>query len=128
MSDRETALRNLSVGDIFHARSPNGASLVCLVTRIDEDTIHARRIHTQDDLLFNRRTGIKSSGAPSRIDCIAPFPPDIHQIFLAMDQKHRVNTELWHQGVEPTLEQRRLTPDQSRANRFVDAHVATHLI
>ena len=59
MADRETGLRNLAVGDIFHARSQNGASLVCLVTGVDDSTIYARRIHTQDDVLFDRGTGFE---------------------------------------------------------------------
>ncbi|HEU0218317.1 MAG TPA: hypothetical protein VFQ90_16810 [Stellaceae bacterium] len=128
MSDRETALQNLSVGDIFHARSPGGASLVCLVTRVDDASIHARRIHSQDDLQFDRRTGIKLAGPPSKIDCVAPFPPDIHRVFVEMDRKHQELAALLDQGVEPELDRRRLTPDESRANRFVDEHVAANPI
>lgn len=128
MNDREAALRSLSVGDIFHARSPSGASLVCLVTGVDEYNIRARRIHSQDDLQFDRRTGVKSAGAFSRIDCVAAFPPDIYSIFIAMDRKYRECAALLDQGIEPELERRRLTPEESRANRFVDEHVAANPI
>ena len=64
MTDRETALRSLAMGDIFHGRSPNGASLVCLITSVNDSTIYARRITTQDDLKFDRRTGIELGDVP----------------------------------------------------------------
>ena len=77
MADRATALQSLAVGDIFHAQSSNGASLVCLITAVDNGTIYARRIHTQDDVQFDRSTGFEVGKPHTRIDCIAPFPPDI---------------------------------------------------
>jgi hypothetical protein len=128
MSDRATALRKLAVRDIFHARSPNGASMVCLVTAVDEGTIHARRIHTQDDLQFDRFTGIKLGSVPSRIDCVARLPTDIHELFVEMDRKHQELAALLRAGIEPDLERRRLTPDESRANRFIKPHVAANPI
>ena len=43
MTDRASALRKLAVGDIFHARNPQtNASLVCIVTAVDEATIYAK--------------------------------------------------------------------------------------
>jgi hypothetical protein len=73
--DRETALRNLSVGDIFHARGSGPASLVCLVTAVDDGTIYARRIHTQDDLQFDRTTGVQLGKVHTKIDCVRRFRP-----------------------------------------------------
>jgi hypothetical protein len=128
LSDRATALQNLWVGDIFHARSPNGTSMVCLVTEVDEGTIHARRIHTQDELQFDRLTGIKFGSVPSRIDCVARLPTDIHELFVEMDRKHRELAALLRKGITPDLERRRLTPDESRANGFIKAHVAANPI
>jgi hypothetical protein len=128
MSDRETRLRNLAAGDIFHARSPNGASMICVVTEVTENTVHARRVHTQDDLLFDRRTGVKLAGVRSRIDCVAPFPPDIHRIFHEMDKKYATFKELHHAGVELDPRQSELTPEESRANRSIKAHVAANPI
>ena len=89
MPDRETALRNLAVGDIFHAWSSNGASLVCLVTALDDDTIYARRIHTQDDERFDRNTGFEVGKVHTKIDCVTPLPPDIHSIFVGMDRRYQ---------------------------------------
>lgn len=128
MADRESALRNLAVGDIFHARSPNGASLVCLVTAIDDGTIYARRIHTQDDEQFDRKTGVECGKGNAKIDCITPFPSDIHNIFLEMDQKHRELTDLFRKGVEVDPERCKMTPDEKRANLFINQHVAANPI
>jgi hypothetical protein len=128
MTDRESMLRQLSVGDIFHARSRNGASLVCLVKAVDDGAIHARRIHTQDDVVFDRRTGFEVGKSHTKIDCIAPFPPDIHDIFLEVDRKHRELTALVRQGVELTLDQTKMTSDEKRANLSIDQHVANNPI
>ncbi|MGA8399308.1 MAG: hypothetical protein WB697_05425 [Stellaceae bacterium] len=128
MTDRESSLRKLAVGDIFHARSPNGASLVCLVTSVDDRTIYARRIHTQDDVRFDRTTGLRMPSARTRIDCVAPFPPDLHNIFLEVDRKHRELTDLTRQGVELTLDQTRMTDDEKRANLSINQHVADNPI
>jgi hypothetical protein len=128
MTDRENALRKLAVRDIFHARSPDGASLVCLVTSVDDGTIYARRIHTQDDVRFDRTTGLRMPSARTRIDCVTPFPPEIHDIFLEMDRKYGGLTALTGQGVELTLDQTRMTSDEKRANLSINAHVAANLI
>jgi hypothetical protein len=129
MTDRADALRKLVVGDIFHARNPETrASLVCLVTGLDDGTIYARRIHTQDDVRFDRSTGLRLGKGPTVIDCVTPFPPDIHEIFLGMDRKHRQNTELFRKGIEPDPEQRKLTAEERRANLTINQHVADNLI
>jgi hypothetical protein len=127
-ADRKTALRNLAVGDIFHARSSNGASLVCLVTAIDDDAIYARRIHTQDDERFDRNTGFEIGKSHTKIDCVAPFPPDIHNIFLEMDRKYQELMALVRQGVELTLAQTKMTADEKRASLFIGEHVAANPI
>jgi hypothetical protein len=126
--DRETALRNLAVGDIFHARSRNGASLVCLVTALDGGTIYARRIHTQDDEQFDRKTGFEVGKQHTRIDCVTPFPPDIQNIFLAMDQKYQELMALVRQGIDLTLDQTKMTADEKRASLAIDQHVAANSI
>lgn len=128
MTDRRTALRNLSVGDIFHGRSPNGASLVCLVTALTDSTIYARRIPTQDDLEFDRNTGIDREDMQSRIDCVAPFPPDIHDTFMELDRKYQKFGKMRRRGVEPDLEQYKLTPEEHRALLFIDEHLSANPI
>ena|SRR5579863_985963 len=128
MTDRTSALRNLAAGDIFHARSPNGASLVCLVTAVDDGTIYARRIHTQDDVRFDRTTGLRTPSGRTRIDCVTPFPPDIHNVFLGLDRKHREHTELFRRGMEPDPEQRKLTTEERHANLSINPHVSANPI
>ena len=94
MIDRDGALRNLVVADIFHAESPNGASLICLVTEIDETTIYARTVTTQRQYFFDRRTGLGGAGGDQvvcAIDSIEPLPVEIHNAILGIDRKFRLN-------------------------------------
>ncbi len=129
MADREAALRTLAVGDIFHGRSPNGASLVCLVTAVSETTIVARRIPTQEEgLEFDRRTGVKLGTANTRIDCVAPLPPEVKDVLLARDQKGRRLAAMWRNGIKPGLDQYRLTEADLRASRLFREHVAANPI
>lgn len=128
MADREMALRSLAVGDIFHGRSPNGASLVCLVTAVTKSTIRARRITTQDDMEFDRQTGFELGEVRSRIDCVVPFPPDIHDVFLELDRKYQAFQEMDRNGIEPDADQIRLTAAEKRALLFIDEHVASNPI
>jgi hypothetical protein len=94
MADRNTCLSNLSVGDIFHAEYPNGASCIRLVLSVNEATIHARRVTNQQNLSFSRQTGVEEV-APNQpqavIDSVAPLPPEVHNTFLEMNKK---NTKL----------------------------------
>jgi|SRR5215813_12065725 len=92
MTDRETALRKLAVGDIFHGECSNAASLICLVTSVTETTIHARRVTTQEDLVFDRQVGIvlcdDGTHGDGSIDSVAPLPPEMHDVFLGMDLRY----------------------------------------
>lgn len=128
MTDRETALQKLAVGEIFHARGSNGASLVCVVTALDDGTIHARRIHTQDDVQFDRTTGVELGKSHTKIDCITPFPADIHQIFVGMDRRYQAAMEQIRNGVpwEVAIKAARLTPEERRAHRVLDEHIAAN--
>jgi hypothetical protein len=128
MVNRQTALRSLAVGDIFHGRSPSGASLVCLVTSVTESTIRARRITTQDDLEFDRQTGIELGEVTGRIDCVARFPRDIHDVFLELDRKYQGFREMDRNGIEPDPEQLKLTAPEKRALLFIDEHVSSNPI
>jgi len=128
MTDRAAALSKLVVGDIFHAQSPDGASLVCLVTAVDDGAIYARRIHTQDHVRFDRTTGLRIPSGRTRIDCVTPFPPDIHDIFLKLDRKYSEHAQLFRRGLEPEAEQRKLTAEERRANLSIDDHVAANRI
>jgi hypothetical protein len=64
----------------------------------------------------------------TQIDCVTPFPPDIHNIFLEMDRKHARHTELFRKAIEPDPEQRKLTAEEWRANLSINAYVAANRI
>jgi len=122
MADRKTALRNIAVGDIFHAEAPNGASLICLTRSVTETKIHARRVTTQSYHEFDRTTGVEECERnPCTIDSVAPLPPDIQNIILGLDRKYR---EAEYQRAEYPDKpwdpgESRLTDDQKRALLFV---------
>lgn len=90
MSDRETAIRRIAVGDIFHASAPNGASFICLALIVGADAIFARRVTTQSVHHFDRKGGIEDADkTPAIIDSVAPLPSDIQAIMLGIDRKYR---------------------------------------
>jgi hypothetical protein len=94
MFDWTTALGRLLVGDIFHAKCPNGASLICLVEAVTDDRILARRVTTQDNVEFDRSSGAAlGNDAPCTIDSIAPLPVEIHNIMLGLDRKMRLQRD-----------------------------------
>jgi hypothetical protein len=122
MPDRIALIRNIKAGDFFHAESPNGASMICLATAISDTAIHARRITSQDDLAFDRNTGIAEFG-PRRVRCtinsVAPLPPEIHSVFLGLDHRYRTSTD---------PHRNRLTDAEKRAILFLDSHYPVHPI
>jgi hypothetical protein len=102
---RRALLRNLVVGDIFHASAPNGASLICLVTIVTDTTIRARTVTHQMHFEFDRETGIAEWSAAKQwpgkegisdepvkcvIDSVAPLPIDVHEGMLFVDRKERL--------------------------------------
>jgi len=121
MADRKAALRNIVVGDIFHAAAPNGASLICLTRRVTKTTILARSVTTQSYGEFNRVTGVEDcEGTPGTINSVAPLPADIHEIMVGLDQRYReVEYRLAEDPDGPwDAEQSKLTDDQKRGLLF----------
>jgi hypothetical protein len=120
MTNREFILENLVVGDIFHAESPNGASLICLVTSITKDIIEARTVTTQLDFRFDRRTGVAKWGdkqVPCTIDSVAPLPAEIHSVMLGLDRKFRFERD-------PV--QLKLNDAEKRALIYIDSHYSSN--
>jgi hypothetical protein len=116
MADRRAALDNLAVGDIFHAESPNGASLICLVVAVTKATIQARTVTTQEHLEFNRQTGIAEWGDEPvlcTVDSVAPLPADIYNVMLGIDRKFRREHE---------SERLKLSDAEKRALLYADSH------
>ena len=97
MSTRKALLGRLVPGDIIHAESPNGASLICLVVETTQTTIMTRTVTTQLEYEFDISSGIALFGedaVPCTIDSIAPLPPDIHRVMLQLDNKFRFETDV----------------------------------
>ena len=120
MADRKTLLAKLDAGDIFHAEAPNGASLICLVLSVDETTLRVRRITSQDDLAFNRQTGLTQDG--DIIDSVEALPAEIHSAFLELDRKY----QKYSPDEDP--DQFRLSEAEKKALRFVGPYYASHLL
>jgi hypothetical protein len=90
-------LDGLTVGDIFHAGGGNGSlehgSFICLVTGTTPVSIAARRITTQEDLIFSRRDGCllePSDRDGVRINSVEPLPIDLHSTLLGLDRRYRL--------------------------------------
>jgi hypothetical protein len=82
-NDCAAKLARLTVGDIFHARSANAPSLICLVTSTTATTIEARSVTMQIAIEFDRSTGVGKATddlQESLIDSITPLPVDIHNV------------------------------------------------
>jgi hypothetical protein len=129
MLDRMTLLTKLNVGDIFHAQAPSGASLICLVLSVDKGTIQARRVTTQENIEFNRRTGVKVGDdreSPCVIDSVAPLPAEIHNVFLELDQKYKVLMAMDEKSRFADLERLKLTDAEKKALLFVDSHYSSN--
>jgi hypothetical protein len=92
MTHREALLGRLVTGDVFHATGPEGASLICLTVVVTETTIRARRVTTQETLVFDRQTGIEKcdDGRISQIDSVAPLPPAVLNVILGIDREYRL--------------------------------------
>ena len=88
--DRESKLRAIKVGDIFHAEARNfhdetqsGASLLCQALVIGDTTIEAQRMFMRNEILhFDRTTGLEEGkkGVPSKP--LAPLPGNIPELIL----------------------------------------------
>jgi hypothetical protein len=125
--DRVAALRNIAVGDIFHAEASNGASLICLTMSVSEKTIQARNVATQIIYDFDRTTGhadwyVYGTRYDCTVDSVAPLPSDIHRIMLDLDRKHRENEYRLAENPDwtPSPEQSHFTKDEIRGLLFVD--------
>lgn len=125
MIDRETGLANLSVGDIFHAEYPNGASCICLVISIGETNIYARRVTTQENLSFDRQTGVEVvevDQPQAVIDSVVLLPPEVHSTFLEMNKKYETLMAMDAASRFEDLSRHKLSEAEKRALSFVYDH------
>jgi hypothetical protein len=128
MADRKKLVADLDVGDIFQAEYPNGAKCICLVLSVDDAAIKARRVTSQENLEFDRQSGLEKAdnGEPlAVINSVAPLPTEIHNVFLALDQKYRA-VHGQREIFEKNPEYFKLTEAEKNAFRFIDTHYATN--
>jgi hypothetical protein len=123
MNDREAALRQVSIGDIFHASvRGDGPSYVCLALQVRGGAIFARRMTTQSVHWFDRATGVEIDDDEVVIDSVAPLPKDMREIMLGIDRKFREAE--YRRAEEPNWEPAEnhfhLTKDQIHAFSFID--------
>ena len=93
MSTRETDLRSISAGDVFHAAAPNGASLICLALEVTDVAVVSQILTSTYELEFDRKTGIgerdfHGERVVCTIDSVAPFPDDFKDTLIAMHHAH----------------------------------------
>jgi hypothetical protein len=119
MDDRKTLLGRLAVGDVFHARRPNGPSLICLTVSVTEAVIQARRVTTQESFEFDRQTGVEKCDdqRESRIDSVAPLPVAVLNVILGIDRKFRL---------EQDPERHKLTDAEIKALMYTGPHYASN--
>jgi len=112
VTNRQAALRQIVVGDIFHASAPNGASLICLAEEVTETTIRARTVTNHFSFEFDRTTGnaeFECEGRPAvicTIGSVARLFPQVHEIMLELDREYGSDDDP------------KLTTDQKRALLF----------
>ena len=115
MTDRQTLLQRLEAGDIFHARTADDHSLICLVMVVTDSTIEVRTVTHNVHLAFDRRTGIAhwaQVDARCVIDSVAPLSREMHAVMLGLDRKMRL---------EQDPERFKLDEEEKRALLFVGA-------
>ncbi len=130
MTDREAALRKITVGDMFHASlgGKDGPSYPCLALQVRKDALFARRVTTQSVHWFDRATGVDIDGARIVIDSVAPLPADIREIMLSIDRLFR---DAEHRRAEepdwvPAEDHFHQSKDQIRALLFIGDFYAAH--
>ncbi|WP_320201908.1 hypothetical protein RMR16_004845 [Agrobacterium sp. rho-13.3] len=100
--NRKDILGRIVGGDIFYATSDDGLPLICLVELVTSTTIMVRTITTQLKFEFDRETGVgewpASDIRPKAISCriksVAPLPIQIHDVFIGLDRKSRLENEM----------------------------------
>ena len=94
-ADRENKLRAIKAGDIFRAKAPNGAILVCKALAISKNSIEAERMFMQGEIhQFDRTTGLEQGHKnPATIDSVAPLPDNIRDVLKNLDHRERTSTD-----------------------------------
>jgi hypothetical protein len=124
-TDRKTALASIAVGDLFHATTPNGASLICRALEVSASTVRARTVTSQYALEFDRTTGvstpeIEGERVPCTIDSVAPIPGEARAALLGLDEIYSIAAS--------DDEGHKLTESERRALVFAALYYPAHPI
>jgi|ERR1044071_3053092 hypothetical protein len=100
-TDRKTALAAIAVGDLFHATTPNGASLICRALEVSDSTIRARTVTSQYALEFDRKTGVATpeihgERVPCTVVSVASVPSEIREALLGLDRAESNKAQAEH--------------------------------
>ena len=121
--DLSESFQTLQVGDIFHACydgvGKHTGSAICLVTHVDKDTITARTVTTQWQLIFDRKTLIGQCGdgeKPFVVDSTKKLPDNVYNIMLELD---------WKFNPTNPIREGKLTRAQIDALLFLSTHYRT---
>ena len=89
-SSRAAQISKLGVTDLFHASFPNEAKRICLVTSVDQNTLTARAITTQENFVFDRILGQAKSleGAVCTIDSVYRLSAELRDVLLEVDRRN----------------------------------------
>jgi hypothetical protein len=108
MANREAVLRNITVGDIFHAESPNGAGMPCQALTITDKTIEAQRMFMPSEILcFDRNNGLEEGKKGGAWKTVIPIPDDMARLILRVYMissvyQHLDGTTILKDGEEAT--------------------------
>jgi hypothetical protein len=115
---REDCLKRLMPGDIFRAEHHDGGGHPpCLVVAVNENSIIAHAITTQEPYVFERGTGVTlpdKSWAGATIRSVEPLPLDIHNVLLELERKCRLGNR--------SVTSIKLTEQQKKALLFASRH------
>lgn len=131
MTDREAALKEIAIGDIFHASirgRTDGPSYICLALQVRDHAIFARRITTQSVHWFDRATGAEIDDARLVIDSVAPLPDDVRDIMFSIDRLFREAEYRWAEEPdwEPPEGYFRQSKEQIRGILFIAKFYPAH--
>jgi len=122
--NRESALEGIAVGDIFHATTPNNASLICLALKVTGTTIFSRTIGSFYEIDFGRRTGVAERdfhGESVRcvVDSVACLPAHVRKALM----------ELYRERSDsPRKEQPKMSKAQWQALAFAARYFPANLL
>jgi hypothetical protein len=122
MTTRGEILSQLRDGDLFDVEDKAGPTRICVVISVTATTICARSITVQEIIEFDRHSGVARPPYDFVVTSTAELPPEIHGIFLGLDEKYRAGKirrardPEWRRSAEDAV----LTEDQKRA--FLFAH------